>query len=141
MVRVGQTMSEVAEFGRRSKVSDRRLIVVEHGIQARRLLDQGNIGSEGSPVNIHINVGRDERVTKEKRPFSLLSSKLFWLVVSLSVAMGVAYGRTRMVCQSFKDAGRFYYGMDVDRCISVVRSNPLAPAASMLEQVNKSYLR
>lgn len=54
-------------------------------------------------------------------------------MVSVAVAAGVAYGRMRMVCQSFKDTGKFYYGMDVDRCIGVVRSNPLGPAASVLK--------
>lgn len=132
-------MGETIEFGRRGMSGDRWLMSAEEGVELRRLYNQDASGLEGAPISIQIHVGRSEGPAKDKRPFSLLSSKLFWLVVSLAVAAGVAYGRTRMVCQSFKDAGRFYYGMDVDRCISVVRSNPLAPAASMLEQVNRSY--
>ncbi|WP_146221791.1 hypothetical protein [Methylobacterium sp. B4] len=132
-------MGETIEFGRRGLSAERRLTMAERGVELRGLYNQDVSGLEGAPISIQINVGRSEGPANDKKPFSLLSSKLFWLVVSLALAAGVAYGRTRMVCQSFKDAGQFYYGMDVDRCIGVVRHNPLAPAASMLEQVNRSY--
>lgn len=46
-----------------------------------------------------------------------------------------------MVCQSFKDTGKFYYGMDVDRCIGVVRSNPLAPRRERAEAGQQELLK
>lgn len=69
-------MNKTFEFGRRVISSDGRLIVAEDGVE-RRLCNQDASELEGVSISIQINVDRSKGPAKEKRSFSLLSSKLF----------------------------------------------------------------
>ena len=71
--------------------------------------------------------------------FTFHRTKLFWVVVVLSLSAGTVYARTRHVCQSFKNEGRFYYGMDVDRCVGVLVREPLASTEQHLAKLDESY--
>lgn len=94
------------------------------------------------PINIQINVDSDNargRSRKDEAGFAIVRSKLFWIVVALSVSAAMSYARTRSICQSFKDSGRFFYGMGVDRCIGVLIKQPFEKVADQLEAINRSY--
>ncbi|GJE56790.1 hypothetical protein [Methylobacterium thuringiense] len=94
------------------------------------------------PINIQINVGGDNargRSRKDETGFAIARSKLFWIVVALSVSAAISYARTRVICQSFKDSGRSFYGMGVDRCIGVLIKQPFEKVADQLEALNRSY--
>lgn len=94
------------------------------------------------PISIHINLGDEVRKRErnsDKTGFDIRRSKLFWFVVILALSAGSAYARTRFVCQSFKDEGRFFYGMSVNRCIGALIKEPLATIESHLATLNGSY--
>lgn len=110
----------------------------------RQLIAQSRIDAADHlrPINIQIDLGAsDGRRLRRRdegsfRPFRL---KLVWVVVALSLAMAVAYARTRYVCQSFKDSGRFFYGMGVDRCVGVLITQPFDQIGRQLDTINRSY--
>ena len=132
-------MNEIVQFGRRNTVPDRQFQILEDAQRLHPIYDQGATGPAPPPINIQINLGRDASGGKDRRPFSFFGSKLVWLAISLAVAFGMTYGRTRMICQGFKETGKFYYGMDVDRCVGILTKNPLSPVEDMLATINRSY--
>ncbi|GLS46225.1 hypothetical protein [Methylobacterium brachythecii] len=94
------------------------------------------------PINVQINLGDERRRGRGREDevgFSLVRSKFVWLVVAISISYGAAYLRTRYVCQSFKDTGRFFYGMGVDRCVGVLMKQPFEQVQAQLETINRSY--
>ncbi|WP_284245391.1 hypothetical protein [Methylobacterium haplocladii] len=110
----------------------------------RRLIAQSRheAAEQQTPINIHINLGDGAFKAprrKDRDGFDLLRSKLFWIIVALSLSMTAAYARTRYVCQSFKDNGRFFYGMGVDRCIGVLIKQPFERVGVQLDLINRSY--
>ena len=132
-------MNEVVEYGG-SNGFGKRLQTIDQNVQFRPVYDQGpGIPESMRPISIQINVNRDEGSSKEKRPFSLMRSKLVWLLMTLLVSFGLSYARTRTVCQGFKDTGKFYYGMDVNRCIGILIKEPLANVDSQLSKLNINY--
>lgn len=135
---VEHIMKQVVEFGRRG-VTHSDLSTYGRSVQLQSEHDYNIQAPNQGPVSIHINLGRQDDEPREKRSFSIMGSKLFWLTLTIAISVSMAYYRTRLVCQGFKDTGRFYYGMDVDRCMSIVRGNPLTSVENMLDSVNKSY--
>lgn len=110
----------------------------------RRMIERarGQELEQHRPINIQINLGdemrrRDQR--GDKTGFDIRRSKLFWFVVALAISAGSAYARTRYVCQSFRDEGRFFYGMSINRCVGVLIKEPLATIESHLASLNGSY--
>ena len=94
------------------------------------------------PINIQINLGNERGLRwsdGNQYGFRFHRSKLLWVAMLLLLSVGVTYARTRVMCQSFKDQGRFYYGMDVGRCVEVLIRQPLATVEGHLAQLDKSY--
>ncbi|GEP01004.1 hypothetical protein GCM10007887_10090 [Methylobacterium haplocladii] len=91
------------------------------------------------PVNIHINVNRDSLPANGKSGFNIFRSKFVWLLLTLALTTGVGYARTRYMCQGFKDGGKFYYGMDVSRCVGILIQEPFANLDQQLLAINRRY--
>lgn len=94
------------------------------------------------PINIQFNIGNERGcrgIGDNQYGFRLHRSKLLWVVVMLLLSVGVTYARTQALCQSFRDQGRFYYGMDVNRCVEVLIRQPLATVEGHLARLDQSY--
>ncbi len=120
---------------------DKQLVSIS---EVRRLIEGARSQDleQMRPISIQINLGdqgKQRERSNDKTGFDIRRSKLFWFVVILALSAGSAYARTRYVCQSFRDEGRFFYGMSINRCVGVLIKEPLATIESHLATLNGSY--
>ena len=125
------------------KAIDEKGSQLVHIDDVRRLIERARAqDAEQRPINIQINldnVGARGDGKGDRTGFDIRRSKVFWFLVIAVLSAGSAYARSRYVCQNFRDEGRFFYGMSINRCVGLLIKEPLATVEQHLAKVNGSY--